>query len=152
MILIGALTYRYDEQGNLLKRRGKGLIKTFPDKDGYLKYHLGQNGKTHNVFVHRVVWTIFKGDIPDGLTVDHINNNRRDNRIENLQLLTAEENAVKGNARRWHVVTPEGYDYVIYNLEAYCREMGLNASHMREVARGYKNQTHCKGYKCYELD
>lgn len=42
---------------------------------------------------HRLVYEHFNGPIPKGLQVDHINNNRDDNRISNLQLLSNKENA-----------------------------------------------------------
>lgn len=41
---------------------------------------------------HRCVWVWHNGTIPDGLVVDHINNDRTDNRIENLRLLTTRQN------------------------------------------------------------
>ena len=41
---------------------------------------------------HRCVWVWHNGAIPDGLVVDHINNDRTDNRIENLRLLTTRQN------------------------------------------------------------
>lgn len=152
MIRLGNLEYQTTEDGCLIKRRGIGLIKMHPDKDGYLKYHLCQGKRTINLFVHRVIWMVFNGDIPDGLTVDHIDGDKTNNNISNLQLLTAEQNAVKGNARRWCIETPEGYEYIIYNLEEYCRKHGLHAGHMREVAKGYKNVRQHKGYRCYAVD
>jgi HNH endonuclease/AP2 domain len=42
---------------------------------------------------HRVIWTMHNGVIPDGMVVDHINNNRSDNRIENLRLATRTQNS-----------------------------------------------------------
>ncbi len=42
--------------------------------------------------VHRIVWILSNGSIPDGLTVDHKNGIPTDNRIENLQLLTPAAN------------------------------------------------------------
>ena len=41
---------------------------------------------------HRLVFEYFNGPIPDGMEIDHINNKRDDNRIENLQLLSHKEN------------------------------------------------------------
>ena len=38
--------------------------------------------------------------IPEGFEVDHINNDKTDDRLENLQLLTREENIKKNNALR----------------------------------------------------
>ena len=42
----------------------------------------------------RYLWEEHNGKIPDGYEVDHINNNI-DDRLENLQLLTREENIKK---------------------------------------------------------
>ena len=46
-----------------------------------------------NVYEHRHVWSEAHGEIPEGMTIDHINGNKRDNRLENLQLLTQAENS-----------------------------------------------------------
>ena len=43
-------------------------------------------------YVHRVVWELFNGKIPDGLCIDHIDGNTSNNKIENLRLLTHKEN------------------------------------------------------------
>lgn len=59
--------------------------------DGY--YQIVSKGRT--LKWHRVVWQHFKGEIPKDLTVDHINNNRSDCRIENLQLLSQKVNSRK---------------------------------------------------------
>jgi hypothetical protein len=45
--------------------------------------------------VHRLVWENHMGPIPAELIVDHINSNKKDNRLENLQLLTIQENLLK---------------------------------------------------------
>lgn len=45
--------------------------------------------------VHRIIWISQNGILPDGYVIDHINNDKMDNRIENLQLLTPGENSHK---------------------------------------------------------
>lgn len=45
--------------------------------------------------VHRIIWISANGVIPDGYVIDHINNNKQDNRIDNLQVLTPGENSKK---------------------------------------------------------
>lgn len=42
--------------------------------------------------IHRIIWETFKGKIPEGYEIDHINTIRNDNRLENLRLLTHKEN------------------------------------------------------------
>jgi hypothetical protein len=41
------------------------------------------------VYEHRLVWERERGQIPKNHHVHHINGNKRDNRIENLELLSA---------------------------------------------------------------
>lgn len=41
---------------------------------------------------HHVVWEHFIGPIPEGMQIDHLNNDRSDDRIENLRLTTPEDN------------------------------------------------------------
>ena len=56
--------------------------------DGYLSTSV--NGKIEGV--HRIVWKMFNGEIPDGLSVDHINGITWDNHIENLRVCTHQQN------------------------------------------------------------
>ncbi|MCF0178649.1 MAG: HNH endonuclease [Bacteroidales bacterium] len=55
---------------------------------GYIQVSV--NGK--NRLAHRVVWEIYNGEIPKGMQIDHINHVRTDNRIENLRLVSHQEN------------------------------------------------------------
>ena len=59
--------------------------------DGYSQVTL--NKKSY--YLHNLIWIYFNGEITKGLEVDHIDNNRRNNTIENLQLLTHSDNLRK---------------------------------------------------------
>lgn len=52
--------------------------------------HLGY--KTNSLYVHQLVWLAFKGEIPKGMTIDHIDGNKRNNKLENLELVTQSDN------------------------------------------------------------
>jgi hypothetical protein len=79
---------------------GQPLIHT-PSKKGYLLVSLceGSHTKKTTYQVHRLVWKTFIGEIPPNLAIDHINEDKQDNRLENLQLLTNRENCIKGKAK-----------------------------------------------------
>lgn len=52
-----------------------------------------------NVKAHQVAWSIHYGERPK-LHIDHINGNRTDNRIANLRLATAQQNAMNRSGWR----------------------------------------------------
>lgn len=58
--------------------------------------------------------------------------------------------AVAALAKRYIVTTPDGDELEVYNLNAFCREEGLNQGHMVSVARGL--YTHHKGWRCRYAD
>lgn len=53
------------------------------------------DNKMKSIPLGRVIYAWFKGDIEDGMVIDHIDNNPYNNKIENLQKLTPEENLKK---------------------------------------------------------
>ena len=61
--------------------------------------------------LHNVIYAWYKGELPLGYDVDHIDNNPLNNNIDNLQLLTHEENLqkrpIKG-VNQWYYIN--GYD------------------------------------------
>lgn len=75
-------------------RRKKGLdkFKTNPSmhvsKRGYLMIYVPGRG---NVKYHHYIWEQKYGKLPKGMHLHHIDGNRLNNKIENLQLLTPSE-------------------------------------------------------------
>ena len=76
-------------------------IKMFKDQE-YNRVRVKENGITHNVAVHRLVfyahnpaWDIYNSSTDN--SIDHINEARSDNRIENLQCVTNQENQFKNS-------------------------------------------------------
>lgn len=74
--------------------RNGGLVGS-SHSEGYLTVNLG-NG---NLLLHRVAWLMTFGEWPE-LHIDHINQNREDNRISNLREATKAQNATNSGARK----------------------------------------------------
>lgn len=55
---------------------------------GYRLVKIMRHGKQVTTGAHRLVWRHFEGKIPVGLTINHKNGNRADNRPSNLELAT----------------------------------------------------------------
>lgn len=62
---------------------------------GYFNVTLSKNGKSKQYNIHRLVFSSFNGPIPPDMVVDHVNGDKRDNRLSNLQLLTSGDNTRK---------------------------------------------------------
>ncbi|WP_411815507.1 HNH endonuclease signature motif containing protein [Gordonia sp. SND2] len=80
-------------RGHILGRSGKPLTRRSPD--GYLhpKFRHPENWHVEvSVFAHRVIWEHVHGPIAPGLTINHKNGDKTDNRIENLELVTVGDN------------------------------------------------------------
>lgn len=81
-----------DDQGQYIKKPLKSLCK------GCTKVSHTYRYKTKTIYLHRAIYAWLVGDVPQGMIVDHIDNQHEthyDNRPENLQLLTQAENISK---------------------------------------------------------
>lgn len=119
---------------------GQGRINIFQprehcykvDKDGYLEVCLSfvENNRHIRKYyrVHRLVYETLMGDIPQELTIDHIDANPQNNSIENLQILTRENNTRKALKNK---KSPKRFMYQLYKNNIYVgtfdrKELGKN--------------------------
>ena len=88
--------YSASKKGQILSKNRKKILKTGSNSgNGYHYFSLYINNVPKSYLVSRFVYECFKGNIPDDKEVDHIDSNKENNSIKNLQLLTHKENAIK---------------------------------------------------------
>ena len=83
--------YTYDSSGLLLEKSGKPT-KCYFKKDGYVICYI--KGKLQRL--HRLIFLYHHGYMPK--MIDHINQNRADNRVENLRECTNQQNMANTTA------------------------------------------------------
>ena len=105
-------------------------LKPWVANRGYLKINAYKNGKRKTFYVHRFVYECFRGDILHELQVDHIDNDKQNNCIDNLQLLTPAANCQKDAPNR--KINRPAISVVSFCLETGERETFLS---MGEAAR-----------------
>ena len=90
--------YGAKEDGTILNLRTMRNLKPWMNNRGYLRVCVCLNKKRKKYLLHRFVYECFRGEIPPELQVDHIDNNKKNNCIDNLQLLTPAANCQKAPA------------------------------------------------------
>ena len=144
------------KKGIIYATRGPGGIKLDKPKEltgsvvnGYRVVNIRNGNTKMQCRVHRIVWIAEHGVIPDGYVIDHINNDKQDNRICNLQLLTAAENSTKARTDGLYKIhgdsgsakiTDEVHDliqYVYGNTDLSLRQLseifGISKSRVQQI-------------------
>jgi hypothetical protein len=85
-----------------------------PSGKGYLRITIVLPGqrRTQSIMAHRVVWEWANGPIPDDLQINHKDLNKQNNRLSNLELVTASGNIqhsyAHGRPHPWRKVRKDG--------------------------------------------
>lgn len=140
------------------------VLKPFVTGSNYLQVCLSKEGTAKNIAVHRLVATAFIPNPHGKETVNHINENKQDNRAENLEWLSLKENISYGTraARQKksviesigvpvYQIAPDGR-FAIKEFETYtaaAEAVGATPSEIREAAmNGYR----CRGFSWRKKD
>jgi hypothetical protein len=96
-------------------------IKNIPNTNGYLAVSLYKDKKAKKFMVHQIIYLSFKNIASNRkYVIDHIDNNKLNNQLNNLQLVTNRYNSIKDKKSK-------SKEYDIYlNGKSYLIRMRIN--------------------------
>ncbi len=85
--------YSASENGSVYGSRGSEL-SPIKHHTGYSVMTVRKEGEQKQLRIHRFVWECLVGEIPQDRVINHKNGDKSDNRLENLELVTNQENII----------------------------------------------------------
>lgn len=154
--------FQVSNLGNLYSKRCNKRIKWTLHPSGYLNHATrigGRAGKSFGLRANRVVAKAFIPNPENKPEVNHINGDKTDNRVENLEWVTSQENtlhaiatglrvSVKGSGHKLSKLSEDDILkirelYVPYSKEFGCRQLGemfgVHHTQISRVLRGVRN-------------
>lgn len=114
-----------------VRNTNTGVVKSLrKDRYGYLRVTLYPSGKTYTV--HRLVATVWiEGQSNDRCQIDHIDNDKTNNSVENLEWVTPKENvnripvrgSVVGSDNGMSTISDQTAMYIKYSFDKSYKEL-----------------------------
>lgn len=126
-------TQEYDRHGvHIVANIPERMLRRHADIDGYYRVcaQLAEEGNELLISLARLVATAFIGEIRNADEVDHLNKNRQDDRVCNLEIVTSAE-----NKRRSSTTGHPGYfiefpEFVFSSQKAACDAIGRDPTYI----------------------
>ena len=148
--------YEVYSDGRIWSYKTKRFLKPQTNNNGYQRVQLYDNeGKPKLYLLHRVVWEAVTGEpIPEGLQVNHIDEDKTNNHINNLNLMSHKDNVNWGTRTERcskQVGAFKNNELVlVFPSTREAGRQGFKQSHISECCNG-ERKTH-KGFVWKYLD
>lgn len=80
--------YYVSEDGEIFSKYKNGVLRHYIDHDGYHRVDI----HSKHIKVHKLVYLTWVGDIPDGMQINHLDDDKNNNCVSNLYAGTQTEN------------------------------------------------------------
>lgn len=147
--------YEVSNLGKVRNIKSGRLLKSYLDKDGYLKHCLSEHNKKKYLFLHRIIAIAFIDNPEEKSCVNHIDENKTNNDLSNLEWCTVKENNIHGTRIKRasekcfkKVIQLDLNDNVLNVFESMTQaeqETGALASHISNCCNGKRKSA--GGYK-----
>jgi len=154
--------------GRIRAMKGR-VIKQHKNAKGYYGVHLSKDGNVKGFSVHRIMVDAFLGGLPKGMNTDHVDGNKENNNLSNLEIVTPSENNKRAYALGLnyyvHVDQKKGSDHpnaqkveafnfktkeslgIYGSIEEGCRALGCRSGNVSLVVQGKRHHTMGLGWK-----
>jgi len=114
--------YRVSNLGNVLSLISNKRLKPKIGTSGYFQVNLSYDSSHKSFSIHQLMAITFLNHKPNGfvIVVDHIDNNKLNNKLENLQLVTNRVNSTKDNTNK------SGYSCIYPNNNSFLVRICIN--------------------------
>ena len=156
-VIMGFENYQADSEGFIVKpariakdkRNGlytkEIILKEHLTVNGYHQIQLWKEGKVVNKLVHVLVWETFHNQVkPSNLDIDHIDGNKDNNKLDNLELVNRKENMRRAVNLRLlpHITKDENIEFCIdlvrkgYSMTTAASLTKVSRDTLKRIRRG----------------
>lgn len=133
---------------------GKKFINQWVDNVGYRQVVLFKNGKKKYYRVHRIVAEHYLGKPIEGKCVNHIDGNKLNNNVENLEWVTNRDNIQHGYDNNLYQFKTRSHPVIVRrkinneemwefkSIRSLSEELGLNRKTVTSILKGNKENNY----------
>jgi len=140
-------TYWISSQGRVLNIKSGMVLKPYCHRLGYQYVMLCNKGKRLNAKVHRLVAEAFVTNPCGYPEVNHIDEDKSNNKSINLELVTSQMNIEYSHAKEYTFISPQGKVVNVFNMYPFAKKLGLKPSPFYRV--WYERAFHYHGWRKY---
>ena len=129
--------YEINENGEIKNIISNSFLKPWVINSGYKVINIySDNSKTYRVLIHRLVAENFIHEIPEKMTVNHIDGNKLNNHISNLEIISFTENVRHAVQTGLMASGENNYNskYTNEQIHEVCRLISLGSYSLTEVS------------------
>ena len=129
---------------------GGRILRQKQARNGYIQVHVSKDGRGKCLLVHRLVGKAFVPGYFNGASINHKDENKQNNRVENLEWCSPSYNCKYGHRndtmveqRRTEVVMigTDGTPIQEFpSIQEAARASGVGAAHICQVCKGERNK------------